>query len=171
MKRRQTRTPQRWLVADERTGGELPAALRRLPPGSGVLLLYRDMAAGKRARLLAMLRRLARRRGLVIVDEAAGEAARVHILEELLNAGLGRVPLLFLSPMAPTRSHPGRPPLPRMKAAALLRLAKVPVIALGGMNEQRFAAVRRLGFAGWAGIDAWRLSSLKSRGQAPKSRR
>lgn len=171
MNRCQTRVPQRWLVADERIGGDLATALRRLPSGSGVLLLYRDMAAAKRARLLARVRLLARRRGLVIVDEAAGEAARVHNLEELLSAGLGRVPLLFLSPMAPTRSHPGRAALPRMKAAALLRLAKVPVIALGGMNEASFAAVRRLGFAGWAGIDAWRLGSLKSRGQAPKSRR
>lgn len=171
MNRRQTRVPRQWLVADDRIGGELPAALRKLPPNSGVLLLYRDMAAGKRARLLATLRRLARRRGLVIADEAAGEAARVHDRREVRNAGLERVPVLFLSPMAPTRSHPARPPLRRMKAAALLRLAKVPVIALGGMNEQRYATVRGLGFAGWAGIDAWLLRSLKSRGRAPKSLR
>lgn len=164
MNRRQTRVPRRWLVADERIGGDLLTALRKLPPNSGVLLLYRDMPAGKRARLLAMLRRLARRRGLVIADEAAGEEARVHDPKEVRNAGLKRVPLLFLSPMAPTRSHPGRPPLSRMKASALLRQAKVPVIALGGMNEQRFAAVRPLGFAGWAGIDAWRSRSLKSCG-------
>lgn len=170
MKRRQTRVPRRWLVADDRFGGELAAALRKLPPNSGVLLLYRDMAAGKRARLLAMLRQLASRRRLVMVDEIASEAARVHNLRELRSAGLKRVPLLFLSPMAPTRSHPGQAPLGRMKAAALLRLARVPVIALGGMNEASFAAVRRLGFAGWAGIDAWSLGSLKSRGQAPKSR-
>lgn len=155
MKRRQTSVPRQWLVADERIGGELPAALRKLPPNSGVLLLYCDMAAGKRAKLLAMLRRLAIRRGLVIVDEAAGKAARVHNPSEVRKAGLGRVPLLFLSPMAPTSSHPGRPPLRRMKAAALLRLARVPVIALGGMNEKRFGRIRRLGFSGWAGIDAW----------------
>lgn len=163
MKSRQSMVPSRWLVADQRIGGDLLRALRKLPPGSGLLLLYRDLPAGKRARLHAMLRRLAKRRRLAIVDEAAGEAARVHNLREVRRAGLERVPLLFLSPMAPTRTHPGRPPLERMKAAALLRLAKVPMIALGGMNERRFAAVRRMGFAGWAGIDAWRLRSLKSR--------
>jgi hypothetical protein len=42
-----------------------------------------------------------------------------------------------------------------MRAAALLRLAKSPVIALGGMNECRFAQIQRLGFSGWAGIDAY----------------
>jgi thiamine-phosphate pyrophosphorylase len=29
------------------------------------------------------------------------------------------------------------------------------VIALGGMDEHRFRRVQKLGFAGWAGIDAW----------------
>ena len=43
----------------------------------------------------------------------------------------------------------------RLKAAALLRLAKAPAIALGGMSPQRFKRVERLGFQGWAGIDAW----------------
>jgi thiamine-phosphate pyrophosphorylase len=42
-----------------------------------------------------------------------------------------------------------------MRAAALLRLAKSPVIALGGMGERRFRRIQRLGFSGWAGIDAW----------------
>jgi thiamine-phosphate pyrophosphorylase len=42
-----------------------------------------------------------------------------------------------------------------MRAAALLRLGKSPVIALGGMNERRFAKIQRLGFSGWAGIDAY----------------
>ena len=39
--------------------------------------------------------------------------------------------MLFLSPVYPTRSHPGRMPLTRMRAAALLRLATVPVIDRG----------------------------------------
>lgn len=171
MKRRQTRVPRRWLVADERTGDELLSAVRRLPTGSGVLVLHSGMAKRERARLLARLRRLGAGRRLVVADELAGDAARVHDEREIRDARLKQAPLLLLSPMFETRSHPEWKPLPRMRAAALLRLANAPVLALGGMNEQSFAAVRRLGFAGWAGIDAWRLRSLKSRGQAPKSRR
>lgn len=170
MTRRQT-TPRQWLIADERTGDELWSAVRRLAPRSGILVLHSGMAKLERARLLARLRGLGAGRRLVVADEMAGDSARVHDAREIRDAGLQQAPLLFLSPMFQTRSHPEWKPLPRMRAAALLRLAKVPVIALGGMNEQRFAAVRGLGFAGWAGIDAWRLRSVKSRGQAPKSHR
>jgi thiamine-phosphate pyrophosphorylase len=42
-----------------------------------------------------------------------------------------------------------------MRAAALARLAGRPLLALGGMDARRYAVVRRLGFDGWAAIDAW----------------
>ena len=171
MKRRQTSVPRQWLIADDRLGDDVLRVVGDLPRNSGVLVLYREMPSAKRARLLASLRRVARLRGLIVADELGGDAARVHDVREMRSAALARVPLLFLSPINRTRSHPLWEPLPRMRAAALLRLAKAPVIALGGMDSRRFVKVRRLGFAGWAGMDAWRLRSLKSRGAAPKSRR
>lgn len=152
MKRRQ-RVPRQWLVADARLGDALWKAIARLPRGSGVLLLYRELPRRERARLVARLRRVARRQALVIADELAREAGRIHNLRELRRSA--GVPLLFVSPLFPTRSHPDWAPLPRMRAAALARLAKVQVIALGGMDEPRFERIRRLGFKGWAGIDAW----------------
>ena len=155
MKRRQT-VPRSWLVADERMGEDLWSAVRKLSPGSGILLLYHDIPKGRRARLKAKLRRVAIARRLTIADEAAGEAARVHDVHEIRDAGMKRLPLLFLSPVFATRSHPDWRPMPRMRAAALARLASAPVIALGGMDGRRFARVRRLGFQGWAGIDAFR---------------
>jgi hypothetical protein len=42
-----------------------------------------------------------------------------------------------------------------MRAAALVRLCRAKVIALGGMTEKRFCRIERLGFQGWAGISAW----------------
>lgn len=155
MKRRQTSLPHQWLIADERLGEELWTALRSLPRGSGVLVLYRDMPKAQRARLLAGLRRLGRVRGLTIADECSGQAARIHDVRELRTAGLRRVRLLFLSPLYPTRSHPDWEPIPRMRAAALARLARALVVALGGMNPRRFRRLDGLGFHGWAGIDAW----------------
>ncbi|HET7316575.1 MAG TPA: thiamine phosphate synthase [Sphingomicrobium sp.] len=157
MRRRQSSTPRQWLIADERLGGELWNALDRLPRGSGVLLMHRNLRKAERARLLTKLRREARRRNLTIVDEAAGGAARVHNMRELRQAASAGAPLLFLSPLFPTRSHPDWTPLPRMRAATLARLSPVPVIALGGMDVRRFRRVQRLGFYGWAGIDAWML--------------
>jgi thiamine-phosphate pyrophosphorylase len=154
MKRRQT-LPRQWLVADCRSGDRLWSAALDLPEGSGILFLYRGMPRRERARLLAKLRRIARWRGLMIVDEARYEAARIHDPRELRRAMLAGVPILFLSPMFPTRSHPEWKPMPRMRAAAILRLAKAPVMALGGMDGRRFRKIRRLGFSGWAGIDAY----------------
>lgn len=154
MKARQT--TRQWLIADERLGGELLSAVRELPRGSGVLVLYRDLAKGRRARLLSQLIRLARSRGLVIADELGGEAARVHDLPELRRALQRRVPMILLSPMRPTRSHPDWEPIGRMRAAALTRLAGRRLYALGGMDEAEFRRIERLGFQGWAGIDAFR---------------
>jgi thiamine-phosphate pyrophosphorylase len=119
--------------------------------------MHRNLRKAERARLLTKLRREARRRNLTIVDEAAGGAARVHNMRELRQAASAGAPLLFLSPLFPTRSHPDWTPLPRMRAATLARLSPVPVIALGGMDVRRFRRVQRLGFYGWAGIAAWML--------------
>ena len=169
MNRRQS-VPRQWLAADHRLGEGLWHALEQLPRGSGVLILYRDLPKGERARLVARIRKVAQRRGLKVADEAAGEAARIHNMPDLRRAAAARVPLLFLSPLFPTRSHPEWRPLPRLRAAGMARIARVPVIALGGMDLTKFRRVRRLGFHGWAGIDAWvgALSSQKSRDERPK---
>ena len=157
MKRRQSRIPSRWLIADERSGADLWTAVCALPHGSGVLVLFRERSPCERQQLLRRLRRLAAAKGLVIADEAAGDAARVHNLTELRKALLSGTRLVLLSPIFPTRSHPDWKPLPRMRVAAYRRLARRDLVALGGMNEGRFAKVKRLGFQAWAGIDAFRI--------------
>ena len=148
MKPRQS-VPHQWLIADERLGSGLWPALGKLPRGSGVLVLRRlDAIEQRRLRYAANLR------GLQVVDRAC--AARVHNLRELRDARLRRSPLILISPIHWTRSHPDWRPLPRMRAAALARLASRQAVALGGMNAQRYAKIARLGFIGWAGIDAFR---------------
>jgi thiamine-phosphate pyrophosphorylase len=145
MKRRQS-LPEQWLILDS---GLAEAAVRRLPPGSGVLVLG-DLRAGSWRRLRA----LARGRGLTVVREGR-PASRVHNVRELRRALLRRTPLVLLSPLFPTRSHPEWAPIPPMRAAALARLGKRRLLALGGMDARKFARVRGLGFQGWAGISAW----------------
>ncbi len=153
---RQTALPRQWLIADERLGNELWPAVRKLRPGSGVILLFHGLPRRERAAMLRQLRRSAPARRLTLVDEAAGGAARVHDVRELRRALLARTPLVLLSPVFPTRSHPERRALPLMRAAAMTRLAGRRLIALGGMDARRFARVHRLGFSGWAAIDAFR---------------
>jgi thiamine-phosphate pyrophosphorylase len=156
MKCRQTRMPREWLIADAPMGIGLWSAVRDLPRGSGVLVLFHDIAAQERLRMLRRLRQIGRTKALTIFDEADGTALRVHNLRELRRALLARTPMILLSPLYPTASHPEWRPLPRMRAAALARLARRRLFALGGMDAKRFGRIERLGFQGWAGISAFR---------------
>ena len=156
MNGRQTSMPRQWLIADERLGDRLWSALRKLPRGSGVLVLCHAIAQQERQELFRKLRRVAWGRKLTIVDEASGDAARVHDIGELRRALLARTPMILLSPLYRTNSHPDWPPLRRMRAAALARLAGRRLIALGGMDAKRFRRLERQGFQAWAGISAFR---------------
>jgi thiamine-phosphate pyrophosphorylase len=146
MRRRQT-APQQWLIVRGAHDGEGLAAARRLPPGSGVLLLGGIPAAETRRLRL---------RGVAVVEEQPRGWVRVHDPRELRRSLLARTPLILLSPIYPTASHPGLRPMPRMRAAALARVAGRKLIALGGMDARKFARIRRLGFQGWAGISAFK---------------
>ena len=147
MQRRQ-RAPHQWfVVVDEQSVG----AARGLPLGSGVLVVS---ALGARER--RRLRTLAALRKLTIATEGRNGAARVHNVTELRSALLARTPIILLSPVYPTRSHPGWKPIARMRAATLARLGGRRLIALGGMDAGRFARITRLGFQAWAGISAFR---------------
>jgi thiamine-phosphate pyrophosphorylase len=147
MRRRQT-APSQWLmITDE---ADL-SAVCRLPRGSGIVLL-----TPLGAKEMRWLRLVARRRGLFVLQERRGVTARVHTTAELRSALLARTPLVMLSPIHPTRSHPGWTALPPMRAAALARLGGRKLIALGGMDARKFQRIERLGFQGWAGISAFR---------------
>ena len=145
MRRRQN-FPQRWLIIADAVDRSAFDVAKRLPAGTGVLLL-RPLAPQDERRL--------RLRRLIVVREER-TAARVHNLHELRRALLARTPAIFLSPIYPTNSHPEWRPLPRMRAATLARLGGRRLLALGGMDARRFARVQRLGFQGWAGISAFR---------------
>ena len=147
MPRRQT-IPRQWLIV---TRDQDVGTVTRLPRASGVLVIGR-LSTGA----LRRLRTIARSRDLRIAIDRKGAAARVHNVGELRRALLARTPLVLLSPIYPTATHPGWAPIPRMRAAALARLGERRLVALGGMNSKRYAAVERLGFIGWAGISAFR---------------
>jgi thiamine-phosphate pyrophosphorylase len=147
MQRRQ-RVPRQWfVVVDEQSVG----AARRLPRGSGVLVVV-----ALRAREMRRLRTLAALRKLMIATEGRHGAARVHNVTELRSALLARTPMILLSPLYPTRSHPDWKPIARMRAAALARLGGRRLIALGGMDARKLGRISALGFQAWAGISAFR---------------
>ncbi|HYE29588.1 MAG TPA: thiamine phosphate synthase [Allosphingosinicella sp.] len=165
MPRRQP-LPRLWLMTDERLGEGLWRALERLPKGSGVVFRHYGLSSGDRRKLFERVRKVAQRRRLLLLaanglraDGGHGgrgrgfRSASAHSLRELKTAERAGARLIFLSPAFATRSHPGGRTLGPVRFGLIARHARVPVIALGGVDARR---ARRLPHRyGWAGIDAW----------------
>ncbi len=168
--------PRLWLLSDARNDPGLEAALARLPRGSGFIYRHYHLPDPDRYRRFRALRRIARTRGhAVILGDSALTArewgadgiygaprtlyprrrglihlATAHDMAELgLAARLGADAVL-LSPVFPTRSHPGAAVLGAVRFRLLARQSRLPVIALGGMAPDR---ARALGWRCWAAID------------------
>ncbi len=170
MHRRQP-LPRLWLMTDERQGEGLWDALERLPRGSGIVFRHYSLPPAARKALFRKVERAARKRRLLILAAGAQalgadgthghrrkqrgrlSSAPVHRLREIRAAERAGADLLFLSPVFPTRSHPGATTLGRMGFASLARRTRLPVIALGGMDERRARGLQNA--YGWAAIDAW----------------
>ena len=152
------RLPALWLVTDARNDAALDRAIARLPRGSGVIFRHYHLRPAARAIRLAQVRRLCRRFGqrLEIAGDGYGppaphrRLATAHDLREIGRANRFGVEAILLSPVFASRSHPGGKALGRVKFLLLVRRARMPVIALGGMTARRF---RGLPVHGWAAID------------------
>ena len=119
--------PRLWLMTDERMGEKLWDALARLPRGSGVI--FRHYETRERRALFERVRRLARRRGLLLLlagtpreavgwraDGAHGRSPHLRASRPLLRTApahdareltQARAHAVFVSPIFATRSHPG----------------------------------------------------------------
>jgi thiamine-phosphate pyrophosphorylase len=168
MRARQT-LPNLWLLSDERNDGALEDALRDLPRRSGFIYRHYHLPPEARVARWFELLSIARARGhLAILADSSLTArewgadglygppralypasdlltlATAHSLREIGLANRARANAVLLSPVFPTRSHPGS------RVRLLASRAEMPVIALGGMTP---GTARRLGWLRWAAID------------------
>lgn len=157
----QTALPRLWLMSDERMGGGLLPSVAALPRGSGVVFRHYSLPPQEREALLRVVETVARRRRLVLVIGGTTHGrfrgavtAPVHNIRERIAAERAGAALLFISPVFPTASHRGAKALGRVRLGLMMRGARCPVIALGGMNRQRAKSLSVLKIYGWAGIDA-----------------
>jgi thiamine-phosphate pyrophosphorylase len=187
--------PNAWLFSDERIAADIAKLAASLPPGSGLVLRHDSLPQGARWRLLRRLMRFARVRGLTVVlagspatarrwgahgvhlrqhdAKRAGQAHRlgllvtmpIHDAREACRARRAGANGVFISPLHPTRSHPGAPTLGRAAWLRLARLSGTQPIALGGMTAARARALTRASGCkpGWAAIDAWEKQATKRR--------
>lgn len=82
-------------------------------------------------------------------------SASVHNETELRHAMHLGVDFVVISPVLPTRSHPGADTLGWEALAELIQQATIPVYALGGLNAQDIAKARQHGAQGVAAISAF----------------
>jgi thiamine-phosphate pyrophosphorylase len=174
------------MTDDERLADPLAAA-RALPRGSMVVVRVRD--GGRRKALAFAMMKVARGRGLIVLIASDGKLAAacgadgVHLPEAVMGraarerachafflitasvhsfAAVGRatgIDALFLSPIFPTQSHPGRAALTAVRANFIARAARVPVYALGGIDPQSAALLSPASFCGIAAVGALDVQS------------
>lgn len=169
--------PRTLLLSDARNDERLESAISRLPRGSALVFRHYHLPPARRRARFEVLRRLCARRGVQIVtagDEARGwradghygaphslrrtrpgqpmshRLATAHSLAQIGAAVRAGATAILLSPVFPTRSHPGAPVLGPVRFLLMAARSPLPVIALGGMTRRRAA---RLPVWGWAAID------------------
>lgn len=167
--------PLLWLLSDARNDAKLERALAALPRGSGFVFRHYHLDPVQRRARFDRLADLGRQNGHRIVlagnvqDSAAwgadgvygtvGQIApldaglrlgTVHGGDELQAANRAGIDGVFLSPVFPTRSHPGQKTLGLQRFRVLAQQALIPVIALGGMTAER---ARELDWPRWGAID------------------
>lgn len=163
--------PVRLLLTDARNDARLERVISRLGKGDAVVFRHYHLPPPARMQRFRQLQRRAGARGVSVIAARLGGASRVdgvygsarevagapgwklataHSLAEIaaaVRAGAGAV---LLSPVFPTRSHPGAPVLGPLRFLMMARRSPLPVIALGGMTAGRAG---RLPVHGWAAID------------------
>ncbi len=168
--------PALWLISDKRNDAGLERALARLPGGSGFIYRHYHLHGPERLARFRALRRIARAKGHVVILADSALTAREWGADGIYGAprsltprraglihlatahGLGELGLAarlgadaaLLSPVFPTRSHPGDAVLGAVRFRLLARQTFLPVIALGGMSAHR---ARGLKWPYWAAID------------------
>jgi thiamine-phosphate pyrophosphorylase len=163
--------PLLWLLSDERNDSGLEHALAALPPGSGFVFRHYHLAPDQRRARFDALAAAARANGHCVIRSGNGQwgadgvygaveqvaplasglrLGTAHNGAELQAANRARLDGVFLSPVYPTRSHPGSTVLGVHGFHVLAQQSLIPVIALGGMTESR---AQELDWPRWGAID------------------
>lgn len=154
---------------------------RTLPRGAA--LIFRDYAAQHREALARRLQAICRTRGVLffvggdialankvgadglhlpswrLEENVAANgmmvSAACHNAEELKRAHVLGADVALLSPVFTTKSHAGEPPMGAARFCTLAATASLPVLALGGVDENNAPALRGENICGIAAIGAF----------------
>ncbi len=76
----------------------------------------------------------------------------VHSLESALSAEYQGADFVIFGPVWASASHPGSEPVGIDALSKVARALKIPVLAIGGLTQERIAEVHTAGAAGYAAI-------------------
>ena len=176
--------PQRWFFTDPRIDRQLFAIIEQLQAGDGVMFRHDHLPTEERQQLGLIIADVAMRKELIlgvkgdpalaqkigakIIHQPQGAShlpvsRAVHHEAEAMFARDEETDLVFVAPIFLTNSHPQASPLGVAEAGRLAALAGGKAYALGGMDDDKFAAFSEQIFIGWAGIDAF-LPTANSKG-------
>lgn len=167
--------PALWLLSDARNDAALEAALTRMPRGNALVFRHYHLDYDARRARFDALAAMARAGGHLVILSGTADLAQVwgadgayggpdklgppsdilrlataHDAHEIAAANAAKADGVFLSPVFPTRTHPGGASLGVTAFRQLAAQAKMPVIALGGMTAER---ARAINWPRWAAID------------------
>lgn len=167
--------PHLWLLSDARNDAGLEGALEALPRRSGFVFRHYHLSEANRYERYQSVNAIARSCGHLVIlsgpqalakkwgaDGIYGTAEQLAVSDGLLciatahngyeieAANAAGADAIMLSPVFPTRSHPGAAILGPFGFSVLAQQANKPVIALGGMTKNRAA---EFGIRRWAAID------------------
>lgn len=172
---REKTLPRLWLLSDERNDAALERALTMLPRGNGFVFRHYHLDDDARRARFVGLAAVARACGHRVILAGTAELAQewgadgiygppdklgaspvllrlaaAHDAREIALANAIEADGVFLSPIFPSRSHPGAGCLGVATFHALAAQAEMPVIALGGMTAEH---AEMLNWPRWGAID------------------
>ena len=163
-------------MTDDRRQGDLVSLLERLPerlgePPLAVIFLHDGVIPEERLPLARKAMTMVQQKGHLFLmargeiegaDGSHGMVKRtglasqpVHDLAEGMRARRNRADIGFISPVFPTRSHPGAAALGPARAGRLARQVPLPAFALGGITAENTMRLHGLPFYGIGVIGAW----------------
>ena len=76
-----------------------------------------------------------------------------HNFLSVLKSHQIKADIIFISPIFTTKSHPNVSPLGLAQLSKIIRMSKIPIFALGGVNKQNIRILQKVGAQGFGGVE------------------
>ncbi len=175
-KKNRIKQPHTWFLTDNKKTKHPLKIIKKLPKNSGVIIRSysnrkinnKEINKWKSRRLLTILKAGKYSKMLYtdgihypqwiqssIVKKNDIKSISVHGGKDIRKSINIRANLVFISPVFETTSHKNEKSLGIIRLGLLVKLFKIPVIALGGINNDNISRLKSLPISGCAGIDAF----------------